>query len=83
MAGMEMGDCWSSLVRGGGSLDRGGGGGARGSGRLWELKLIALGDGLDEQGPRAVSADFRCLACITGCMAVPFTEIRNLEKDQV
>lgn len=28
MAGMEMGDCWSSLVRGGDSLDRAGGGGS-------------------------------------------------------
>lgn len=45
--------------------------------------MIALGDGLDVQGLRAVSADFRCLACITGCMAVPFTEIRSLEEDQV
>lgn len=27
--------------------------------------------------------DFWCLGCITGWMVVPFTEIRNLEKDQV
>lgn len=29
MAGMEMADCWSSLVRGGDSLDRADGGGAQ------------------------------------------------------
>lgn len=54
-------------------------------GALWELNLvvIVLGDGLDVQGPRAVLVDFRCLACVTGWMAVPFTKIRNLEKDQV
>lgn len=28
-------------------------------------------------------ADFWRLACITAWMVVPFTEIRNLEKDQV
>lgn len=30
-----------------------------------------------------VEADLWCLACITGWMVVPFTEIRSLEKAQV
>lgn len=50
------------------------------SGCLWELNLMCLV--MDVQGQRAVSADFRCLACRTGRMAVPFSEIRSLDKDQ-
>lgn len=48
------------------------------SGCIWELSLV-----MDVQGQRAVSADFRCLAGITGWMAVPFSEVRSLDKDQV
>lgn len=32
---------------------------------------------------RGVEAAFWCLACISVWMVVPFTEIRNLEKDRV
>lgn len=48
------------------------------SGCIWELSLV-----MDVQGQRVVSADFRCLAGITGWMAVPFSEVRSLDKDQV
>lgn len=51
------------------------------SGWIWELSLMCLV--MDVQGQRAVSANFRCLAGITGWMAVPFSEIRGLDKDQV
>lgn len=51
------------------------------SGCIGELSLMCLV--MDVQGQRAVSANFRCLAGITGWMAVPFSEIRGLDKDQV
>lgn len=53
------------------------------SGRIWEVNSCTrwwIGWAGAEGG---VGTDFWCLACITAWMVVPFTEIRDLEEDQV
>lgn len=80
---MEMVDHWSGPVRGGDSVDQDGSGADERRGHMWEVSSLDLVMDWVCRGRGRCRADFWCLPCITGWMVVPFTEIKNLEKDQV